>query len=269
MERCSQNGGIVAEMWREMVASSCVSRFKVAVQFPFVHLGFVHRLPTGIFAVASGRFVSYLRVSTDQQGRSGLGLEAQREAVAAFLNGGDWKLVGEFVEVESGKRADRPELACALAACKRHKATLVVAKLDRLSRSVAFLSALMESGAEFVACDNPHANKLMVHMLAAFAEHERDQISARTKAALAAAKARGTALGNPRIDEARGRAATALKGDADQRASNVLPIIRAIQASGATSLRDVAAALNARGVKTARGGEWYASTVRNILGRTA
>lgn len=217
--------------------------------------------------MASGRFVSYCRVSTDQQGRSGLGLEAQREAVAGFLNGGDWKLMGEFVEVESGKRADRPELARALAACKRHKATLVVAKLDRLSRSVAFLSALMESGVEFVAVDNPHANKLMVHLLAAFAEHERDQISARTKAALQAAKARGTKLGNPQIDAARNGAVVALKASADQHAGNVLPIIRAIQASGATSLRDVAAALNARGVRTARGGEWHASTVRNVLGR--
>src|SRR5689334_21403407 len=115
--------------------------------------------------MATGKFVSYCRVSTDQQGRSGLGLEAQREAVAGFLNGGAWKLVGEFVEVESGKRADRPQLAAALAACKRYKATLVVAKLDRLSRSVAFLSALMESGVDFVAVDNPNANKLMVHML--------------------------------------------------------------------------------------------------------
>lgn len=217
--------------------------------------------------MASGRFVSYLRVSTDQQGRSGLGLEAQREGVAAYLNGGAWKLVGEFVEVESGKNAERPQLAAALAGCRKHKATLVVAKLDRLSRSVAFLSALMESGVDFVAADNPHANKLMVHMLAAFAEHERDQISARTKAALAAAKARGAKLGNPRLDEARGAAAGALKAGADQRAANVLPIIRAVQASGATSLRDVAAALNARGVKTARGGEWYASTVRLLLSR--
>ena len=174
-------------------------------------------------------------------------------------------MVGEFIEVESGKNSDRPQLAAALATCKRFKSTLIVAKIDRLSRSVAFLSTLMESGVDFVAVDNPHANKLMLHLLAAFAEHERDQISARTKAALAAAKARGAKLGNPRLYEARGAAAEALKAGADQRAANVLPIIRAVQASGATSLRDVAAALNARGVKTARGGEWHASTVRLLL----
>jgi DNA invertase Pin-like site-specific DNA recombinase len=219
--------------------------------------------------MATGKFVSYCRVSTSSQGASGLGLEAQREAVAGFLNGGAWELVGEFVEVESGKRADRPELARALAACKKHKATLVVAKLDRLSRSVAFLSALMESGVEFVAVDNPHANKLMLHMLAAFAEHERDQISARTKAALAAAKARGVKLGNPRIEGAREGAAVALKTGADKRAANVLPIIKAIQASGAKTLSAIAVALNARGVKTARGGEWHASTVRDVLMRAA
>jgi DNA invertase Pin-like site-specific DNA recombinase len=217
--------------------------------------------------MSTGKFVTYCRVSTDQQGRSGLGLEAQREAVACYLNGGDWRLMGEFVEVESGKRADRPALLKALAACKRHKATLVVAKLDRLSRSVAFLSALMESGAEFVAVDNPHANKLMVHMLAAFAEHERDQISARTKAALAAAKARGTKLGNPRIAEAREGAVAALQGAADRHAANVLPVIRAIQQSGMTTLRDGANALNARGVQTARGGEWHATTVKNVVDR--
>jgi DNA invertase Pin-like site-specific DNA recombinase len=215
--------------------------------------------------MASGKFVSYCRVSTDQQGRSGLGLEAQQAAVAAYLNGGHWRLMGEFVEVESGKRADRPALLKALAACKRHKATLIVAKLDRLSRSVAFLSALMESGAEFVAVDNPHANKLMVHMLAAFAEHERDQISARTKAALAAAKARGTKLGNPKLALAREGAVAALQGAADRHAANVLPVIRAIQQSGATALRDVAKALNARGVKTPRGGDWHASSVRNVI----
>ncbi|NYZ11189.1 recombinase family protein [Azospirillum sp. RWY-5-1] len=219
--------------------------------------------------MATGKFVSYLRVSTDQQGRSGLGLEAQRAAVAGYLNGGEWQLVAEHIEVESGRRADRPELVRALAACKRHRATLVVAKLDRLSRSVAFLSALMESGVEFVAVDNPHANKLMVHMLAAFAEHERDQIGARTKAALAAAKARGVVLGNPRLGEARSAAVGALKADANRMAANVLPIVREIQAAGATSLRDIATALNARGVKAARGGAWNASSVRNVLRRGA
>ena len=130
-----------------------------------------------------GKWVSYLRVSTDRQGQSGLGLEAQRKAVLDFLNGGQWKLAEEFVEVESGKRNNRPQLAAALAACKRLKARLVVAKLDRLARNVAFISRLMESGIEFVAADMPFANKLTIHILAAVAEHEREAISARTKAA--------------------------------------------------------------------------------------
>src|SRR6476620_4349785 len=138
----------------------------------------------------SGRWISYLRVSTDRQGASGLGLEAQRKAVADYLNGGNWTLAAEFVEIESGKRSNnRPQLAAALAACKKHKAKLVIAKLDRLSRNVHFISGLMDAGVEFVACDMPAANKLTIHILAAVAEHEREMISTRTKGALAAAKA--------------------------------------------------------------------------------
>ena len=138
-----------------------------------------------------GRFVAYYRVSTDKQGQSGLGLDAQRQAVMNYLNGGPWKLVDEFTEVESGNSNARPQLQKALAACRRHKAKLVIAKLDRLSRNLAFIATLMDSGVEFVATDNPHANKLTVHILAAVAEHEREAISERTKAALAAAKRRG------------------------------------------------------------------------------
>src|SRR6516165_10069055 len=149
-----------------------------------------------------GKFVAYFRVSTDRQGKSGLGLEAQRETVMNYLNGGRWTLVGEFTEVESGKRADRPELEKALAACKKQKAKLVIAKLDRLSRNLAFIATLMESGVEFVAVDNPHANKLTIHILAAVYQHEREMISERTKAALAAAKKRGQRLGNPDIAKA-------------------------------------------------------------------
>jgi DNA invertase Pin-like site-specific DNA recombinase len=148
-------------------------------------------------ARAARRFVAYYRVSTDRQGRSGLGLEAQQKAVRDYLDGGAWEIVAEFVEVESGKRADRPELARALDACRKHKARLVIAKLDRLSRNLAFIATLMDSGVEFVAVDNPHANKLTIHILAAVAEHEREMISERTKAALAAAKARGKKLGTP------------------------------------------------------------------------
>ncbi len=217
--------------------------------------------------MANGKFVSYLRVSTDAQGRSGLGLEAQQAAVANYLNGGAWELVDSFVEVESGKNSDRPELAKALAACKKHKAVLVVAKLDRLSRSVAFLARLLEANVEFVACDNPHANKLMVHMLAAFAEHERDQISARTKAALQAAKARGVKLGGPKLAEAQAKGQVAQRADADKRAVNIMPVIREIQAAGVTSLNAIAQTLNARGVSTARGGRWSHQGVKNLLAR--
>src|SRR5436305_5419555 len=159
-----------------------------------------------------GNFVSYYRVSTDRQGESGLGLDAQRNA--DYLNGGCWNLLAEFTEIESGKRADRPQLAAALGACKKQKARLVIAKLDRLSRNLAFIATLMDSGVEFVAVDNPHANKLTIHILAAVAQHERELISARTSAALKAAKARGKRLGNPKLSEARRRATAARKESA-------------------------------------------------------
>ena len=152
-----------------------------------------------------------------------------------YLNGGRWYLVAEFTEVESGKRNDRPELEKALAACKKQKAKLVIAKLDRLSRNLAFIATLMDSGVEFIAVDNPHANKLTVHILAAVAQHEREIISARTSAALKAAKARGKRLGNPKLSEARRHAAVAKKEKADRYSANILPVIREIQ--GAASNR--------------------------------
>jgi DNA invertase Pin-like site-specific DNA recombinase len=214
-----------------------------------------------------GKFVAYYRVSTDRQGESGLGLEAQRGAVLDYLNGGSWQLIAEFTEVESGKRSDRPQLAAALAACKKHRARLVIAKLDRLSRNLAFIAALMDSGVEFVAVDNPHANKLTVHILAAVAEHEREMISQRTKDALAAAKARGVTLGNPRLAEARDKANAATIAAADAFAANVRPIIEQIRASGVQSLRGIARALAARGIKTARGGQWNAAQVADIINR--
>lgn len=215
----------------------------------------------------TGRWISYLRVSTQAQGKSGLGLEAQRAAVEAFLNGGRWTLASEYVEVESGKRNDRPELAKALAACKRLKARLVVAKLDRLARNVHFVSGLMESGVDFVAADMPFANRLTVHILAAVAEHEREMISSRTKAALAAVKAKGKVLGGPKLAEARLKGHAANRKAADKFAANVKPIIAEIRSSGATSLRKIAAALTARGVPTARGGQWDAMTVANVMRR--
>src|ERR1700744_6231229 len=146
----------------------------------------------------AGRFISYYRVSTDQQGRSGLGLAAQRDAVTSWLNGGAWSLLGEYVEVESGKDNSRPQLAAAMAQCRLTEAVLVIAKLDRPSRNVAFLANLMDSGVEFVAVDNPQATRFTLHILAAVAEHEAAMISSRTKAALAAAQARGVKLGGHR-----------------------------------------------------------------------
>jgi DNA invertase Pin-like site-specific DNA recombinase len=214
-----------------------------------------------------GKFVAYFRVSTDRQGKSGLGLEAQRKSVLDYLDGGRWSLVAEFTEIESGKRNDRPELEKALAACKKQKAKLVIAKLDRLSRNLAFIATLMDSGVEFIAVDNPHANKLTIHILAAVAQHEREIISARTSAALKAAKARGKRLGNPKLSEARRYAAVAKKEMADRYSANVLPVIREIQRSGIGSLRGVARALAARGIRTPRGGAWSPVQVSAILKR--
>jgi DNA invertase Pin-like site-specific DNA recombinase len=220
--------------------------------------------------VAEGTFIAYYRVSTERQGRSGLGLDAQRKAVADFLNGGRWELLEEFVEVESGKRSDRLELAKALKACRARRATLVIAKLDRLARDAHFLLGLQKAGVDFVAADMPTANRLTVGIMALVAEEEARMISARTKAALAAAKARGAKLGlaNPaRVDrhEVSAKGVAAVTASADQHAANVLPIVRSIQAAGVVSLHGVADALNARGIHTARGGKWYAATVRNML----
>jgi DNA invertase Pin-like site-specific DNA recombinase len=205
----------------------------------------------------TGKFVAYYRVSTQRQGRSGLGLEAQQTAVRDYLNGGDWRLVAEVTEVESGKRSDRPKLAEALKLCRLHGATLIVAKLDRLARNVAFLSNLMESGVEFHAVDFPQANRLTVHILAAVAEHEAKMISERTKAALAAAKKRGVKLGGDRgrtITEAMRKAAkAALQDRARARAIDLAPTIKDLQAAGKTSLRALADGLNDRGIPTAWG----------------
>ena len=218
------------------------------------------------------RFVSYLRVSTVKQGAFGFGMDAQREAVAQHVTAAGGNLVQELVEVESGTRRDRPQLAAALAACRVHRATLVVAKLDRLARNVAFVSALMEAGVEFVAADMPTVNRLTIHILAAVAEEEARLISVRTKAALAAAKVRGVQLGNPQLragDPAHARMATAAKvAQADTRAADVVPIIRQEQAAGATSLGQIAAALTARGIPTPSGsGVWHRATVQRVLAR--
>lgn len=223
--------------------------------------------------MASGKFVAYYRVSTARQGQSGLGLEAQQEAVRSYLNGGDWSLVAEVIEVESGKRNDRPKLAEALRLCRLHGATLIIAKLDRLARNVAFISNLMESGVDFVAVDFPQANRLTVHILAAVAEHEREMIAVRTKAALRAAKVRGTKLGGDRGNFAavrdRGNAVSVAvrSTKADKRAADLAPVIRELQASGA-SLRTIAAELTRRGIETPRReGTWSATQIKRVLER--
>ena len=219
------------------------------------------------------RFVAYYRVSTAQQGASGLGLDAQREAVARHVAGAGGQLVAEFEEVESGKKNDRVEIARALAACRLSRATLIIAKLDRLARNVAFISSLMESNVDFVACDNPHATRLTIHILAAVAEHEREMISARTKAALAAAKARGVKLGNPHLrpgDRFAARSARAARTEhAKEHAADVLPYIAAAQKAGCRSLGEIARALTARGIDTPAGGfTWNGTQVRRILARS-
>lgn len=222
--------------------------------------------------MATGSFVLYFRVSTDRQGASGLGLEAQRSAVMAFLNGGDWKVAAEFTEVESGKNNDRVELARAVRACRLYGAKLLIAKLDRLSRDAHFLLGLEKAGVEFTAADMPNANRLTVGIMAMVAEEERRMISARTKAALQAAKARGKVLGGFRgakiDDDARARSVASRTAKATDRASVVEPIITELRAAGAVSLRELATGLNARGVPTARGGEWSAVQVQRVLART-
>ena len=213
------------------------------------------------------RFVAYYRVSTDRQGRSGLGLDAQREAVAGQVQRAGGEIVVDFTEIESGKRADRPELHAALAEAKRHHATLIIARLDRLSRNMAFIANLMDARVDFVACDNPHATRLTLHILAAVAEHEREMISARTKAALAIAKARGVKLGNPCPALARERAAASHRNRADRFAGTVRDTIGGMATQG-MSLRAIARELDRRGVPTSRGGMWQAVQVRAILART-
>jgi DNA invertase Pin-like site-specific DNA recombinase len=208
-------------------------------------------------------YVAYYRVSTDQQGKNGLGLDTQRQAVAGFV-AGHGTTIAEFTEVESGRQTDRPQLAQALATCQQQRATLVIARLDRLARNVAFIANLMESGVDFVAVDMPEANRLTIHILAVVAEHERDLISSRTKAALKAAKIRGVRLGNPNPLPAAKKAVQALKAQTAAYQVTVRPLVQQLQQEGYT-LAALARELNRRGVPTARGGRWYATTVKNIL----
>lgn len=220
------------------------------------------------------KVVTYYRVSTAAQGRSGLGLEAQRHAVEQFCRSRDCTVLAEFTEQESGKRNDRPELAKALHYAKVTGATLVIAKLDRLSRNAAFLLQLQDGGAKFVAADMPEACNLTVGILALVAQQEREAISARTKAALAAARDRGTKLGNPngaaplrRAGKGNAAAVDALKGRADRHAADLGPVVAHLRASGCTSLPALAKALNEQQFPTPRGGRWHPSSVRNLLAR--
>jgi DNA invertase Pin-like site-specific DNA recombinase len=217
--------------------------------------------------------VTYLRVSTGKQGRNGLGIEAQRESVQRFAAAEGMALLAEHVEVETGKGADaldrRPVLREALSQAKKAKASVLVAKLDRLSRDVHFISGLMTHRVPFIVAElGADADPFMLHIYAALAEKERSLIAERTRAALARKKAQGVLLGNrTNLAEACAKGTAANKKAADTFAANVLPVVRQLQAMGVTDLRGVATALNERGVRTARGGAWHNSTVRNLLAR--
>lgn len=208
------------------------------------------------------KFVSYLRVSTNRQGQSGLGLEAQRESVRNYLARIQHEHIDELVEVESGSKSSRPVLAEALATCRREKAMLVIAKLDRLARNVAFISSMMETGVDFVAVDAPYANKLMLHILSAFAEHEREQISMRTKAALAAAKARGVKLGkHGKILAQQNRLA------AKNFAETMRTDIESCLEQGITTYTSVAECLNDRQISSRAGAAWSATMISRVMRR--
>jgi DNA invertase Pin-like site-specific DNA recombinase len=224
-------------------------------------------------AVMARSIITYCRVSTKAQGRSGLGLEAQHEALTRFAAAEGFETVREFVEVETGKGSDalarRPQLAAALAEARRRRCPVAVAKLDRLSRDVHFISGLMAERVQFIVAElGADVDPFILHLFAAMAEKERAMIATRTRDALLRAKARGVKLGSPKLAEARKAASEAIGANADRHAANVLPIIREIQRAGAKSLRAVADALNARGVPTARGGQWQGMTVSNLLARS-
>jgi DNA invertase Pin-like site-specific DNA recombinase len=220
------------------------------------------------------RLVAYHRVSTQKQAKSGLGLSAQQDALARFAEANGFRITATFTEVETGKGADalgqRPQLAAALKEARRQKCAVAVAKLDRLSRDVHFISGLMAHKVPFIVAElGMGVDPFMLHIYAALAEKERALISERTKAALKAAKARGTRLGNPRLAEAAARGVASSKAAADQFAANILPVIREIQAGGAKSANAIATALNKRGISTARGKEWTHVQVTAILARAS
>ena len=222
------------------------------------------------------KVVSYLRVSTRKQGQSGLGLDAQRQAIEAYAAQRGATILETFTEVESGRNNARPELARAMHLAKVTGATLLIAKLDRLSRNAAFLLTLRDSGVRFVAADMPDANELTVGIMALVAQQEREAISRRTKEALRAAKSRGVRLGNPngaaplrRAQKGNGAALEAIRVVADRHAENLRAVLAELSAQGVRSLGAVAQALNDRGILTPRGGRWHKSSVRNLTRRLA
>lgn len=214
--------------------------------------------------VSDTRFVAYYRVSTDGQGKSGLGLDSQRETVKRHVAGKDGEIAAEFTETESGTINNRPQLTAALAKCKETGSTLLIAKLDRLARNVHFVSGLLESGVKFVACDNPHADRTMMQVLAVFGEHEARLISERTKAALRQAKRRGVKLGSPTPRNGALVAGKISRDKAEASAKKLLPLVKPMRKKGMT-LEQIAEELTRLGIATALGGEWRANSVRNLL----
>jgi len=220
------------------------------------------------------KIVAYQRVSTARQGASGLGLEAQTHAINEYARQREATILETFTEVESGKNNDRPELTKALHLAKVTGSTLVIAKLDRLSRNASFLLALRDSGVKFIAADMPDANELTVGIMSLVAQQEREAISKRTKDALQAAKARGVKLGNPNGADALKRAGKGnkagvetIKLKADRHAANLKPVIDALKAEGVTSLNEIAKSLNKKGMLTQRKGRWHKTTVKNLIER--
>jgi DNA invertase Pin-like site-specific DNA recombinase len=211
------------------------------------------------------KFIAYFRVSTNYQGLNGLGMSAQKATVENYVRGCKGELVGQFAEVESGKAKERPELDKAIALCRKTKSKLLIARLDRLARNASFTLALRDSGVDFIACDMPEADRFTIGLFALLAEKERDDISSRTKAALAAAKRRGVKLGNPKIAAIQPKAIAAKQEHARAFAAKLKPVIEKAQRHGVTTLQELADALNARGYKTPNGKAFFPQSVKNLL----